>query len=180
MRITIEPYHPEWAEKFETEKQLFVDHLGCPDIRIEHIGSTAVQDLGAKLIIDIMIGIADFNQVDQLIGKLEKLGYQYISSFNELMPERRFFIKESGGIRTHHVHLVEFGQEFWIRHINFRDDLRQCRQDREDYYRLKLELSQREWTSGDEYASAKTDFIKMIERKAKAPSGPGCRAEELF
>ena len=168
MRIIIEKYNPKWKEKFETEKQLLIKNLKFLDIEIEHIGSTSVKGLGAKPIIDIMIGLKDFNLADQQIEKLEKTGYQYISKYNEIMPERRFFIKEIHGIRTHHLHMVERGKDFWIRHLKFREHLRQNKIYRKEYNRLKKELSKKDWTDGDEYANAKSEFIKKIENKATA------------
>lgn len=168
MRISIEKYNPQWKDKFESEKQLLLKKLGTSDIDIEHIGSTAIDGLSAKPIIDIMIGLKDFNLADLLIEKLENIEYQYISKYNEIISERRFYIKERNGIRTHHLHMVERGKEFWIRHINFRDYLRNNKADRDEYNRLKIALSKRDWNNRDEYANAKSDFVRLIEKKATA------------
>ncbi len=167
MKIRLEEYNPDWRNRFEKEKQLLIKTLSDLSIKVEHIGSTAVQGLKAKPVIDIMIGLDDFKNANDQIGKLEKIGYRYISAYENVMPFRRFFIKENMGQRTHHIHMVQSDTEFWERHILFRNHLRQNKADREEYNRLKLELVKKDWIDGNEYADAKTGFIRRIEKKAK-------------
>jgi GrpB-like predicted nucleotidyltransferase (UPF0157 family) len=62
--------------------------------------------------------------------------------------------------------MVETDSEFWIRHIAFRDYLRKNPEELMNYYLLKKELAQKEWKDGNEYANAKTEFIRRVERKA--------------
>ncbi len=94
-----------------------------------------------------------------------QLGYTYIAAYEDVMPYRRFFIKEKDGVRTHHIHMVEKDTEFWERHLAFRDCLRNNTLERQAYYKLKKELSSKEWKDGNDYAAAKTDFIRTIEKK---------------
>lgn len=51
MKIIIEPYNPDWPEKFNAEKERLLPILG--NVAIEHIGSTSVPGLAAKPTIDI-------------------------------------------------------------------------------------------------------------------------------
>jgi GrpB-like predicted nucleotidyltransferase (UPF0157 family) len=164
MKIILEKYNPDWKNQFETEKLLIIKTLSDLNIKIEHIGSTSIEGLRAKPIIDIMIGLENFDSADNQIGKIEKLGYQYISKYEDIMPFRRFFIKKSKGHSTHHIHMVEYGSEFWMRHLRFRDHLRMSMADRDRYDELKKELVKKDWIDGNEYADAKSEFIKRIER----------------
>ena len=61
MRIKLVPYNPEWPSEFEAARESISNALNEDKIVIEHIGSTAVPGLGAKPVIDIMIGIPDFS-----------------------------------------------------------------------------------------------------------------------
>ena len=45
----------------------------CIAIAIEHIGSTSVQGLGAKPLIDMMIGVTDLQIIEKWIDDLLKL-----------------------------------------------------------------------------------------------------------
>ena len=55
--IRIAEYDPRWPELFEEESARIATALGERIEAIEHVGSTAVPGLGAKPIIDIMIGL---------------------------------------------------------------------------------------------------------------------------
>ncbi|MDN5211257.1 GrpB family protein [Fulvivirgaceae bacterium BMA12] len=165
MKIIIEAYKPEWKTAFDQERHLLMDAINVPDISIEHIGSTSVVGLGAKPIIDIMIGIRDFNQDNHHIKAMESLGYNYISKYEDEMPYRRFFTKTSNGKRTHHIHMVQIHTEFWDRHLRFRDHLRENQEARNSYLELKLNLAEKEWADINDYADAKTAFIREIEEK---------------
>ncbi|PXW90508.1 GrpB protein [Pseudogracilibacillus auburnensis] len=58
---------------------------------IEHIGSTSVAGLGAKPILDIMVGVSDLEEVNQFIIPLEKMGYEHVVHME--FPNRGFFRK---------------------------------------------------------------------------------------
>jgi GrpB-like predicted nucleotidyltransferase (UPF0157 family) len=167
MKVSIVEYQPEWRKMFETEKGILQTTLREVLSRIEHIGSTAVAGLAAKPIIDLMIGLEDFSIADQVVPKIEASGYEYIQKYEAVMPFRRFFIKEQSGIRTHQIHMVGMGGEFWERLILFRDYLRRNPGVAEQYASLKRGLAEREWEDVNEYADAKTEFIRGIENKAK-------------
>ena len=142
------------------------DPLGDVSARVEHVGSTAVEGLAAKPIVDIMVGLEDFSLADGLVPKVEALGYEYVKKFEEVMPFRRFFTKERDGARTHQIHVVAVGCEFWERLILFRDFLRKNPEIAAKYASLKKELAGREWGDVDEYADAKTEFVRGIEEEA--------------
>ena len=167
MRVTIVEYRPEWLEMFEAEKSILQAALGETPAKIEHVGSTAVIGLAAKPIIDITIGLVDFSIADHVVPKIEALAYEYIKKYEDVMPFRRFFIKEQVGIRTHQIHLVGIGSEFWERLILFRDYLRQHPGVAAKYASLKKELAGREWADANEYADAKTEFIRKMENEAR-------------
>jgi len=168
MKIIIEKYNPSWKNEFKKEYQLLMNSIKEPDIKIKHIGSTSIEGLAAKPIIDIMIGLKDFNTANNHIFAIENSGYNYVSKHEDVMPYRRFFTKEFDEKRTHHIHMVEYGTEFWNRHLRFRDHLKANKLDRDRYQKLKLDLAKREWNDGNEYADAKSEFIKEIEEKSKA------------
>lgn len=165
MKITVMEYSSIWPQMFEEEKNQL--ELILPDSSVvEHIGSTAVPGLVAKPVIDIMIGLKDFSVADSLVSSVEALTYEYVSHWESEMPYRRFFRKEKAGVRTHHIHMVATGTEFWHRHLFFRDYLRTHPDIAENYANLKRNLANQEWQDMNDYAGAKTDFIQSIEAKA--------------
>ena len=52
--------------------------LGQEIIAVEHIGSTAVEGLGAKPLIDMMIGVTDLQITENWIEVISEIGYEYV------------------------------------------------------------------------------------------------------
>lgn len=168
MRVSVAEYSPEWARMFEDERAAIEAALVGVAARIEHVGSTSVPGLAAKPVIDIMVGLEDFSRADGLVPKIEALGYEYVQKYEAAMPLRRFFLKDREGVRTHQIHMVGIGTEFWERHLLFRDYLRRNPGVAAEYAALKKELARREWADVNEYADAKTEFIRGVEREARS------------
>ncbi len=164
--IIIAPYNPNWPNIFFHEKTLLIAALSEWDVAIEHIGSTAVPNLSAKPVIDILIGVNQLTDVnDAFIKKLQLLGYEYVPEYEKEMPERRYFRKNNAhGIRTHQIHVAQKDSEFWKKHIFFRDYLRAHPEVAQEYEKLKRNLAEQH-TDTQEYARAKTDFVQSILEK---------------
>ncbi|WP_252248326.1 GrpB family protein [Clostridium sp. ZBS20] len=62
--VIVEDYNPKWKEKFKSIKDELLAVLSGKIISIEHVGSTLVEGLSAKPIIDIDIVIdRNFDEV---------------------------------------------------------------------------------------------------------------------
>lgn len=165
MSIEIEAYNPVWNELFKIEMKLLAHVLAPAKPVIEHIGSTAVPNLSATPIIDIMIGLPFFNLADDATKVIEALGYKYKPEYEDSIPGRKFFTKTSNGKRSHHIHMVQLNEHYWDQHIFFRDHLRSNEKSRKVYNNLKVKLSGIEAEDTHNYAVAKASFIKAIEER---------------
>lgn len=184
MKIDIQPYNPNWKSQFDVESNILCNLLAIYHPIIEHIGSTSIPNCYAKPIIDIMIGINSVDDFDSIISILIQQNYIYYKLYDKLIPERRFFAKYDKEQRLNtiskndelialqnekkicHIHLTVLNNEFWNRHIAFRDYLMNDENEIVNYNELKLELSKKNWKDGNGYNNAKNDFIKSIEKKA--------------
>ena len=61
------------ARRVFNRKREFISLFGEDCIAIEHIGSTSVQGLGAKPLIDMMIGVTDLQIIKKWIEDLLKI-----------------------------------------------------------------------------------------------------------
>jgi GrpB-like predicted nucleotidyltransferase (UPF0157 family) len=94
MKIVICEYDPLWVEKFRNHKLILQHTLASFAPLIEHIGSTSVAGLGAKPVIDILVGLQKEDDLDKIIlPMMMNAGYAYIRKFEPLMPYRSFFQK---------------------------------------------------------------------------------------
>lgn len=131
-------------------------------IAIEHFGSTAVPGLDAKPVIDMLGGVTSVAAADALLGPLCAVGWDTSPEFNATLSDRRFLLRWPEGVRTHHLHLVVYGQEPWRLHLEFRDRLRSHPELAERYRKLKYELAETNKSDREAYTEAKTDFIKDV------------------
>jgi len=77
-----------------------LEAIGTDVVRIEHVGSTAVPGLGAKPIIDILVGLRRLQDATALIRPLERLGYEYVPEYDSEIPDRRYFRKGAAPITS--------------------------------------------------------------------------------
>lgn len=158
--VKVQTYNPNWDHLFQKEKNLLVIKLNGLHVDVQHIGSTAVPELSAKPIIDIMVGIINLNSSIEYIKYLEELGYEYKGENG--ITERHFFVKGTSEVTTHHLHMVEKCSEFWKRHLLFRDYLRKNGEVLIRYSNLKRELANRFPTDRDSYTEGKSGLISLI------------------
>jgi GrpB-like predicted nucleotidyltransferase (UPF0157 family) len=93
--IYLSPYDSEWPNLFSIEKEKLCQSIGQYILEIEHIGSTAIPEIYAKPVIDIMIGVDKLDELNpEIIFQLEQQGYEYIKKYEDKMPFRRFFLKK--------------------------------------------------------------------------------------
>jgi GrpB-like predicted nucleotidyltransferase (UPF0157 family) len=138
------------------------------EVDIQHVGSTAVPGLGAKPIIDMMVGVEDLLVVERRIAAIEALDYGYMPNYEEFVPERRFFRKPREGEQHFHLHCVCTDTEFFRDHIVFRDALRHDPNLAAEYLALKQELAEELRTNRLAYTDAKTEFISGVLAAAYA------------
>lgn len=171
--VAIVPYNPAWPQMFEQEKRHLLNCLPGELIRrLEHFGSTAIPNLSAKPIIDILVEVTSLEETKKkIVPILELQGYDYFwrpSSGDDVPPFYAWFIKrDAQGKRSHHIHMVERHFEHWDR-LLFRDYLIEHPNVAKDYQVLKLRLARDYPNDRIAYTNGKTEFVVRITEIAKA------------
>jgi GrpB-like predicted nucleotidyltransferase (UPF0157 family) len=164
--VSIEPYRPDWPVAFEAERRLLEPVIGEYLVGgIHHVGSTAVPNLPAEPIIDILAGIHDLDNARPCIELVAPLGYVYVPYLAE---EMHWFRKPHSSRRTHHLHLVPVGSPRYRDELRFRDYLREHRSSRDEYARLKRGLGMKFRRDRDGYTEGKTEFVRDVLRRTDA------------
>ena len=167
-KVEIVDYDPKWVTLYREERAKILAAIGHLIVAVEHIGSTAVVGLGAKPVIDIMVGVNRLSDAQECMEPLGSIGYEYQPQHEATMPERRFFRKGEPPKEQHyHLHVVEKGSEFWKRHLAFRDYLRTHPETSRQYCELKKKLASEYGSDREGYTEAKTSFIESIVAKAQ-------------
>lgn len=170
--VSLVSYDPAWAQMFAEEER----HLrGCLPSRlvrrIEHFGSTAIPGLASKPIVDVLVEVVSLEDTKARIAPvLEAQGYDYFwrATHGEAGPPfYAWFIKRnSAGVRTHHVHMVERDFEHWDR-LLFRDYLIAKPEIAREYETLKFALARDYPNDRVAYTEGKTEFVLRVTQEAK-------------
>ena len=161
--VVVEKWNPQW--KYEYEK--IVDSLGKDiiynSIKIEHVGSTSVEGLSAKPVIDLDIVIEKdkFAIIKEL---LNKKGYEYEG---DLGIEGREAFSYSGKeeLMTHHLYVCPKDSEELFKHITFRDFLKNNSALASEYSKVKEQAAVLYPDDIDKYMEFKSEIIEKIYKR---------------
>jgi len=162
-RVSLSGYDPKWIELAEREIERLAIGLGVPK-DIEHIGSTAVPDLVAKPIIDLMLGVPTYPPADSLRGTIQALGYEDCGEAG--VPGRLYFRRRS--LEAYNLHLLLRGGALWASNLAFRDLLRSNAAARFRYAQAKEEALRIGATTLVEYSASKSKTMSDLVALAKA------------
>ncbi len=156
--VRLRPYTERWAELYQQEADRIKATIGDLLVGIEHYGSTAIPEIHAKPIIDILAGLGHLELWRQCQTPLEAIGYDYAPHAG--VPGHHIFGR--GYARMYLLHLVEYGSTTWWDNLRFRNALRADRRLAREYETLKLQLAHEFSESRPAYTAAKTEFIRRV------------------
>lgn len=163
--IIICPYEQNWPIVFAREAER-IRRLCLPfRVHIEHVGSTAVLGMNSKPIIDMAIGIPQWDKVKMIAQILESAGYHQGDTVPP--PEQRLFFFKCSDLcgDQFHLHVAPIGSKSWNNLLIFRDALRDDSTLSSEYQSLKESLAEKHRQDIDAYTAGKTSFIsKVLER----------------
>jgi GrpB-like predicted nucleotidyltransferase (UPF0157 family) len=162
--IEVVAYRDEWVASFGEWRKRLLGALEKAAVRIEHVGSTAVQGLPAKPIVDVQVSVRDVEDEASYVPAIEELGVSL--RFRE--PEHRYFRPAVDEPRTVQIHVCTAGGEWERDHLLFRDYLRADSKARAAYERLKRDLGERYRDDRLAYNEGKTGFVLDALTDARA------------
>lgn len=169
-RIVLVAHDPDWLDDFERESASVAPAFGDLLVSLHHIGSTAILDIEAKPVIDMLAAVDDIGGVDAQNPKFEELGYEVMGEFG--IPGRRYFRKDSAsGERTHQIHAFQADSPEVDRHLAFRDFMRAHPRYARQYAALKRQLAEKYPNDMTAYTDGKSEFIKDMDARATAWRG---------
>jgi GrpB-like predicted nucleotidyltransferase (UPF0157 family) len=164
------PYDAEWRGSFEHERERLATVLGSWLLRpIEHIGSTAVPDLVAKPIIDMLAVVRDIEAAAAARAPLHNVGWVPAPEPLDASERKLSFCFPSMALRTHHLHIVERESSAWRGWLAFRDYLRAHPDTARQYGELKTRLATQYGSHPNErdaYRAGKADWVRAVTAQA--------------
>ncbi|MFJ7826455.1 GrpB family protein [Psychrobacillus sp. NPDC096623] len=161
--VKLLPYTTDWEKEFKRVKLEIIGATGLQGDRIQHIGSTAIINMPAKPIIDLLLGVDEISKVDKAIFKeLQNIGFLRLRVER---PDEIVFAKftdETYEVKTHFIHMVDFDKELWKNQLFFRDYLNLNEKAREEYVNIKITSAKQEDININTYTDLKEPFVKSI------------------
>ena len=164
--VLLRTYDPAWPEQYQAERRKITDALGDPEIRLEHVGSTAVAGLCAKPILDLLLLVEDSAAEDRYVPALERAGYVLRIREPDWYQHRML----KGACPPVNLHAFSAGCAEAERMLRFRDWLRTHPEDRELYASVKRQLARQTWACVQHYADAKSQVVAEIFRHIQEDS----------
>ena len=174
--VALSSHDHDWAREFLEEEARLRAALpaGC---MIEHIGSTAVPELSAKPILDIVVGCPSGVVVSDVIATIESSGYLYRGDAGTVGGH--ILVRESQpAVRTHHVHIVALNDPQWRAYLALREWLRAHPEARAVYERVKQRLAADHRDDRRAYTRGKGEAIAGLLRDAVGPVTPSAADAE--
>ena len=161
--VEVLPYDGQWKQDFIDISSEIREALGDLALRIEHVGSTSVEGLSAKPIIDIDVVIkgSDF---DSVVAKMAAIGYVHEGNLG-IVGREAFKYEGKEHLRRHHLYVCPEDSPELRRHLAFRDYLRSHREAVAEYSRIKEEGAALYPYDIDGYIAYKSPFIESIYRE---------------
>ena len=167
-RIAVElhDHDPGWAVVAKQEAARIAPGFGDHLVRIHHIGSTAIQGIMAKPILDLMPEVSELDSLDEVRPQLEALGYEWFGEYG--IPGRRYLKRDDPetGRRLVHLHCFETRTPNMVRHVAFRDFLNAHPAIAKEYEAEKARAYRLHPGDSHAYTDEKAVWVRRVEGDA--------------
>ena len=166
--ITVVGYNEDWPKKFAEIRVCLLDLLAeeDPDLEVQHIGSTAVEGLVARPILDLHVVASEESRKASVITGLERLGYVREGRLGPSGPDmfRRKgpavpFLPNRRDFSPHRLFASVKGDASLGEYLAFRDYLRIDKGARAAFAKLKIDLAPH--ANAGQYDAAKNEFMQL-------------------
>lgn len=164
--VAVEPHSASWEIAAQEIIDKLKDVLNDDIIDVQHIGSTSIKSICAKPIVDIVVGVSDFNKIMKHNEELMRNGIVYR---REDHPGQHLYVcgDLENNIQTHYIHVVVWGSDAWNNYINIRDYLNAHEDEAKKYSDLKERLAEEYSDDRVAYTNSKSKHIERILQLAE-------------
>lgn len=148
---------------YSAEENILIALLGNYIKRISHIGSTAINNIKTKPIVDILIEI-DFDNKDIVKAILLNNDYILMDETSDKISFNKGYTINGYADNVFHIHIKKYGD---CDELYFRDYLNDHCEKAKEYEKLKLELYEKYKPNRDLYTEGKKEFVAETVNIAK-------------
>jgi GrpB-like predicted nucleotidyltransferase (UPF0157 family) len=161
---------PDWPQQYRVLAARIREALGWRALQLEHVGSTSVEGLPAKPVIDIDLTVADPGREQDYIPALEEAGFRLVIREPWWHGHR---VLRADDPRCN-LHVFGFDSPELVKHRIFRDWLRGNPAERDRYAAAKRQAAAEANAHGEhdmQYNARKEQTIREIYHRAFVATG---------
>ena len=167
--IFLVEHNREWVRWYDEEVKTISSLVPEKYItRISHIGSTAIPNIQAKNIVDILLEVPSEKELEPVKNILVENHWLCMSEKAKRISLNKGYTKQGFADKVFHLHIRVVGDND---EIYFRDYLIENGDIAKQYEKLKLNLWKEFEHDRDGYTDAKSDFIRKYTKTARAKYG---------
>lgn len=158
--------HNEKWKKYYAEMESFLQDIlaDYQVVRINHIGSTAIERIWAKDIVDILLEIDANEDMEKVAETTEQNGFIRMSSDAGRISLNKGYAPNGFAEKVYHLHIRFVGDN---NELYFRDYLNEHPEVAKAYEQMKLKLWKEYEHDRDGYTNAKTAFVEKWTLEAR-------------
>ena len=159
--VRLEKHQRSWEEDAQKTIADLFEILEGTDVEIHHVGSTAIKSIKAKPIIDLLIGVDDY---ETLLDRNEILEEKGFILRQDERPNQLLYVKGDldNDFITHHIHVLRKDSKEYSDYLNLRDYLNANKDKASVYEKMKQELAKRYPDDRNAYTEGKSDLINQL------------------
>ena len=156
MPVDVVFYNPEWKEWFKELREPIWEKLSDYVVDIVHVGSTSVEGMSAKPVIDIDAVVDRWDHLPEILKLLDELGYKHQGNLG--IKEREAFKITFEPMYPHNFYVCHKDSVAYKNHILLKKHLSENPEDFKRYKELKISLGNTA-SNVDQYCRLKTELI---------------------
>lgn len=161
--VSLSPHDPSWARQAGETIEVLWEVFGDTAEDIQHIGSTAINGIMAKPIIDIAVGVRSMEELP--LERLTARGFQ--ERYNRFSSNLLYVLETEDKIRTHQVHILPYASLQWHNYVDLRDYMNAFPERAKEYEVLKLRLVKECNNMQTAYTDGKHDYMEVTLAEAR-------------
>lgn len=165
--VSLSPHDPDWARQAGEAIDVLWEVFGGTAVDIQHIGSTAINGIQAKPIIDIAVGVGSMAGLP--LERLMSRGFQ--ERYNRFSSNLLYVLETEDRIRTHQVHILPYDSLQWHNYVDLRDYMNAFPERAKEYEALKLRLAEECDNVQTVYTDGKHDYMERTLAEAREYAG---------
>jgi GrpB-like predicted nucleotidyltransferase (UPF0157 family) len=156
MPVRVVSYNPEWKQWFKKLREPIYEKISDYIVDIVHVGSTSIEGMSAKPVIDIDVVVDNWNTFPKIIKCLGELGYEYQGDLG--IKEREAFKLNHESKYPHNLYVCHKDSLAYKNHLLLKKHLLENLDDFKRYEELKICLGNTA-SNVDKYTRLKTELI---------------------